>query len=45
MHRYLKIKGGFLSVEVAKEKCAPSIVFRHHGVDGTVYNEEALTPE
>lgn len=45
MHRYLKVKGGFLAVDVAREKGEPTIVFRHHGVDGTVYNEEALKAE
>ena len=40
MHRYLKIKGGFLSVTVERKKGVPRAVFRHHGVDGTVYNED-----
>ncbi len=40
MHRYLKVKGGFLSVVVARRNRVPRIVFRHHGVDGGVYNED-----
>jgi alkaline phosphatase D len=36
--RYLRIKGGFLSVEVDGEQA----LFRHHDVDGTVTNEAAM---
>ncbi len=42
MHRYLKIKGGFLTVEVVRRENQPQIVFRHHAVDGSIYNEEAF---
>jgi alkaline phosphatase D len=41
MHRYLKIKGGFLTVEIVRRANEPQIVFRHHAVDGSIYNEEA----
>lgn len=40
MHRYLRIKGGFLSVVVDRQKGVPTIMFRHYGVDGKIYNEE-----
>ena len=40
MHRYLKIKGGFLSVTVERVDGTPTIIFRHHGVDGSIYNED-----
>ncbi len=42
-HRYLKIKGGFLSVTVERINGKPTILFRHHGVDGSVYNEDIIT--
>jgi alkaline phosphatase D len=42
MHRYLKIKGGFLSVVVDRVDGAPKIVFRHHSVDGSIYNESTI---
>jgi alkaline phosphatase D len=45
MHRYLKIKGGFLSVTVDRVDGVPAIAFRHHGVDGTVYNEDVVSRE
>ena len=38
MHQYLNIKGGFLSVEVDREGGHANIIFRHHGVDGQIYN-------
>ena len=43
MHRYLKIKGGFLSVTVDRKEDVPSITFRHYGVDGTIYNEDVVS--
>jgi alkaline phosphatase D len=45
MHKYLKIKGGFLVVEVSPDEEDPEITFTHHSVDGTVYNQVALRPE
>lgn len=42
MHKYLKVKGGFLSVTVERENGEPKITFRHHGVDGSVYNEDVV---
>jgi alkaline phosphatase D len=43
MHRYLKIKGGFLSVTVERVNGTPTIIFRHHGIDGSIYNEDVVT--
>ena len=42
MHRYLKIKGGFLSVTVERTGGRPTATFRHHAVDGSIYNEDRL---
>jgi alkaline phosphatase D len=39
MHRYLKVKGGFLSVTVERAEEGPRIVFRHHDVSGEILNE------
>jgi alkaline phosphatase D len=41
MHRFLRVKGGFLSVDVDSK--AESITFKHHRVDGTVRYEESFT--
>jgi alkaline phosphatase D len=35
---FRRVKGGFLSVSVTREKGKPTIAFRHHGVDGKVHN-------
>ena len=45
MHRYLKVKGGFLSVTVERIDGEPTIIFRHHGVDGKIYNEDVTTQD
>ena len=42
-HQFLRVKGGFLSVEVSREEGAPEIVFRHHDVQGSVVHEERFT--
>lgn len=39
MHQYLRVKGGFLSVTVAREWGVPVASFRHHDVEGAVRNE------
>jgi len=41
-HRFLRVKGGFLSVEVSRRAGAPSIRFRHHDVFGTVMHDEVF---
>lgn len=40
MHRYLRIQGGFLSVDV--DSGIGQITFRHHSVDGSVCYEESF---
>ncbi len=40
MHKYLNIVGGFLRVDVKREKSKPVAIFRHHGVNGKVLNED-----
>ena len=40
MHQYLKIKGGFLRVDVERIDGKPCATFRHHGVDGKILNED-----
>jgi len=45
MHRYLRIKGGFLVVTVDRPAGKPTITFQHYGTDGKVYHEEKFTAE
>jgi len=40
MHRYLKIKGGFLSVIINRINNQSTAIFRHHGVDSSIYHED-----
>ena len=42
MHRYLNIKGGFLSITIDRKDGKPVLSARHHGVDGQVYNEDTV---
>ncbi len=42
MHRFLRIKGGFLSVVVDRVDGSPQVALRHHGVDGKVHHEEII---
>jgi len=42
MHRYLRIKGGFLLVVVERANGEPAITFRHYGTDGKIYHEDRL---
>lgn len=44
-HRYLKVKGGFLSVDIKRENGTAQAVLTHHGVDGSVYNREVIPAE
>lgn len=41
-HRFLRIKGGFLSVEVNRAEKVPKISLRHHDVRGEVVHEETF---
>jgi alkaline phosphatase D len=43
-HRFLRIKGGFLSVDVGRSEDKPRISFRHHDVNGKVVHEESFSP-
>ncbi len=45
MHRYLKIEGGFLSVDIERKQGAAQAIFTHHGVDGAVYNRDVMKSE
>ncbi len=39
-HKYLNIRGGFLSVTVRRVEDKPTVTFRHHAVDGSITNED-----
>jgi len=42
-HRFLRVRGGFLSVTVERIDGTPTAAFRHHDVDGKSVNEVRLT--
>jgi alkaline phosphatase D len=42
-HLFLRIKGGFLSVEVNRVGDQPRIFFRHHDVSGKIVHEETFS--
>lgn len=42
MHRYLRIIGGFLAVDVQPIEGPPTITFTHYGVDGSIHNQESF---
>ncbi len=44
-HRYLKVKGGFLSATVERIDGKPTLTFRHHDVDGNVNHHDRLVAE
>ena len=41
-HRFLRIKGGFLSVDVNRSENNPRITFSHHDVNGGVVHKEVF---
>ena len=45
MHKFLRVKGGYLSGSVNRPEGKPTITFRHHAVDGSVVHEESWTAE
>ncbi|MEM8955191.1 MAG: alkaline phosphatase D family protein [Verrucomicrobiota bacterium] len=45
MHRFMRVKGGFLSTTVERVNGVPTAFIRHHAVDGRVVNEEVVTAE
>ena len=44
-HRFLRIKGGFLSVSVDRDNGKPRIALRHHDVHGEIMNEDLFWGE
>ena len=44
-HRYLNVTGGFLAVTVDRSQGKPTVMFRHHGVDGDILNEDRFTAQ
>jgi alkaline phosphatase D len=44
-HQYLNVTGGFLSAIVERVEDTPTLIFRHHDVDGNVLNEDRLVAE
>ena len=45
MHRYLKIKGGFLAVTVERVDGRARAIFRHYGTTGEIYNEDIVVAQ
>ncbi|MBM1108242.1 alkaline phosphatase D family protein [Aurantibacter crassamenti] len=41
-HKFLRVKGGFLAVNVFRDKKTPTIQFTHYDVDGAVVNQEVI---
>lgn len=39
-HRFLRVKGGFLTGTVSREEGSPKLVFQHHDVEGKVMHTE-----
>lgn len=43
VHRFLRVKGGFLHGEVSHVNGTPTLTFQHYDVDGNVVHEEVFT--
>ena len=43
VHRFLRVKGGFLRGEVSRINGTPTLTFQHYDVDGNVVHEEVFT--
>jgi len=41
-HKYLNVIGGFLAVTVERQNGKPTLIARHHGVDGKILNEDRV---
>ncbi len=41
-HKFLRVKGGFLTTQVYREAGVPLIKFSHHNVDGKVVHEQVI---
>jgi hypothetical protein len=39
------VTGGFLAVTVDRSQGKPTVMFRHHGVDGDILNEDRFTAQ
>ena len=39
-HQFLRVNGGFLSINVFRKEGSPKIIFTHYDVDGKVVNQE-----
>lgn len=44
-HKFLRVKGGFLGIEVARKGSVPHITFTHYDVDGQPVHQEVLQAE
>lgn len=44
-HEFLRVKGGFLGVEVSRDDNVPQIVFTHYDVDGNAVNTKIINDE
>ncbi|MGK7393692.1 MAG: alkaline phosphatase D family protein [Candidatus Cyclobacteriaceae bacterium M3_2C_046] len=44
-HRYLRVKGGFLAIQVVREDKIPVITFTHYNVDGRPMHQEKFSRE
>jgi alkaline phosphatase D len=42
-HRFLRIKGGFITVSVEGTDASPKLLVRHHDVDGKVVQQAELS--
>ena len=42
MHKYLKVKGGFLTVVIERDKDDVRAIFTHYGAEGSVYNKDIV---
>ena len=41
-HKYLNVIGGFLAITVERQDGKPVLIARHHGVDGSILNEDRV---
>lgn len=44
-HRFLRVKGGYLTGQVKYTGQRPQLIFQHHDVEGNVVHEEAFAPK
>ena len=42
-HQFLRVKGGFLSGKVSQKGGYPTLIFKHHDVEGKVVHQEVFT--